>query len=298
MNGFLCFYKREGITSFGALAEIRRCTGEKKLGHCGTLDPMATGVLPVAFGRAAKFIEWLPDDTKEYVAAFQLGVRTDTLDRTGTVLSQAAVQVSEAQVQKALTAFVGEGEQIPPMFSAVSKNGVRLYELARQGIVTEREARKIRIDEIDFLGRVAEHTYRMRVKCKKGVYIRSLIGDLGDALGCGAVMTALERTASNGFALPQALTIEQVRERAENGSLDSCLIPVDKALAAYPVLTVTAAQSKRFRNGGCLDVNRLSVPKPAGGYRVYDPDGLFLGMGALDTEAEVLQAKKLFVIAP
>lgn len=295
MTGFLNFYKRSGISSFGALGELKRICGEKKAGHAGTLDPMASGVLPTAFGRAAKFIELLPNADKVYTADFRLGVETDTLDITGQVVSERAVLCSEAEVRETAARFVGEIRQVPPMFSALSKDGVRLYELARRGIEVPREPRTVRIDGIEFLPPGASGDYRIRVRCGKGTYIRSLIADIGAALGCGAVMTALERTASNGFSARDAVTAEQVCKAAERGELSSLLIPVDSVLSVYPSVTVTEGQARRFRNGGSLAFERLrDLPDGSSPLRVYAPDGSFLGVGER-ADAE-LRMKKLYEV--
>ena len=294
MTGFLNFYKPADVTSFGALARLRKITGEKKIGHCGTLDPMATGVLPVAFGRAAKFIEFLPDQTKEYIASFRLGVCTDTLDSTGRVLQTRRVTATAAEVRGVLMAFLGESEQVPPMYSALSQNGVRLYELARQGIEIERQARKIYIDKIELLEALPEDTYCIRVGCRKGTYIRSLIADLGEKLGCGAMMTALERTASNGFSAKNSLPLAEVEQAFSTGSLADRLVPVCQALAQYPGVTVTSAQAKRVQNGGSLSADRLSALPQAGYVRIFAPDGSFLAIG--EKTGSELRMKKLYAV--
>lgn len=295
MIGFFNFYKPEAISSFGALAKLRKLTGEKKLGHCGTLDPMATGVLPVAFGRAAKFIEFLPDNTKEYIAAFQLGICTDTLDRTGKVLEKRPVRATEAQVKQVLLSFLGESDQLPPMYSAVSRNGVRLYELARQGLEVDRQPRRIRIDQIELLETLPDNTYRIRVCCRKGTYIRSLIADVGEKLGCGAVMTALERTASNGFFARNALTLSDVQAAVENQTLNDCVVPVWQALDCYPKITVSQAQAKRVQNGGSLALNRLPKLPVMGYIRIFAPDGSFLAIG--ETVDQDVKMKKLYAVS-
>lgn len=296
MTGFLCLYKKAGISSFGAIARIRRITGEKKLGHSGTLDPMATGVLPVAFGRAAKFIELLPDNNKAYTAEFKLGIKTDTLDITGNILSQSDVSVGEKQVTEAVNSFIGEQMQLPPMYSAISKNGVRLYDLARRGIETEREERKINIYSIDYLGAAEVNVYKIYVKCGKGTYIRSLVNDIGEKLGCGAVLTALERDESNGFFIENAVTEEQVEEAVKNGNFEKMLIPVDEMLKSYPPLYISGAQYKRFKNGGSLDLSRLNNLQDGILHRVYAPNGNFIAIGEKDINENILKMKKLFEI--
>ncbi|MDR1630403.1 MAG: tRNA pseudouridine(55) synthase TruB [Oscillospiraceae bacterium] len=297
MVGFLCLDKREGVTSFRAVAEVRKITGEKKAGHTGTLDPMATGVLPVALGCAARFISLLPSDQKAYIARFRLGTVTDTLDITGTVLETQSVDAGEGDVQALLPGFRGKIVQVPPMYSALMHNGKRLYDLARQGIEVERKEREVTIKKLELTGAFENDEYEIAVDCSAGTYIRTLVADIGAALGCGAVLTALRRTQSNGFLIKKAFTVEEVREKAEKNALQKLIIPVDKALSAYPALWVTAPQSVRFQNGGELDVTRVQGIKKDGFYRVYSPDGAFLGLGEWDTgKGEFLAPKKIFAV--
>ncbi|NMP37589.1 MAG: tRNA pseudouridine(55) synthase TruB [Clostridiales bacterium] len=292
MTGIICLDKPDGMTSFSAVAAVRRITGEKKCGHSGTLDPMATGVLPVFLGGATRFIELLPVHDKSYTASLRLGITTDTLDITGKVLSQRKASVSHGQIEELIPEFTGKILQVPPMYSAISKNGVRLYELARKGIEIEREAREITINSIiitDFDEAAEEYT--LEVSCSQGTYIRSLISDIGERLGCGAVMTALRRTKSNGFSSSQALTPEQLSLALSRGEL-SCIQSVDAVLGAYPEVHVTQPQAVRFSNGGELDINRLSLSGDCPTYRVYSPSGDFLGIGQAD--AAVLRVKRVY----
>ncbi|MBR5233018.1 MAG: tRNA pseudouridine(55) synthase TruB [Clostridia bacterium] len=292
MTGFIILDKPEGITSFIGGAIVRRVTGEKKTGHTGTLDPMATGVLPVAVGgNAPRFIELLPSHDKGYRASFKLGTTTDTLDITGTILTTSDVIPDEDEVKKAIAHFQGEIEQLPPMYSAIKKDGKRLYELARQGIEVEREKRIVTIYNCDFVSFENEE-YTIDVKCSKGTYIRSLISDIGEMLGCGAVMTALRRTLSNGFSIEDAHTEEELK-KAEDVS--QFIIPVDKALEAYPAIKVSEAQAKRFRNGGELDAQRLHTKLIPSLYRVYSPDDTFLGLGEFRENETNLFVKRVLV---
>lgn len=295
MTGIILLDKPEGITSFGAVARVRRICGEKKCGHTGTLDPMATGVLTIMLGGSTRFCELLPSHDKAYIATFRLGTVTDTLDITGKVLETREVTVTAEQVKEKIKSFIGEISQLPPMFSAVSVNGQRLYDLARQGIEVERKAREVTVFSIEMLSEnEQEGDYTVCVECSSGTYIRTLIADLGEALGCGAVMTALRRTKANGFDISQAVTVEELAEKAEKGELDSVLIPVDKALEEYPVIKVTAAQAKRFRNGGELDLQRLKYPRMLGFFRIYDPEDNFIGLGEIG-EGDSLTVKRVFV---
>ena len=288
MNGFVVLDKPEGVTSFKAAAPLRRIFNEKKVGHTGTLDPMATGVLPVALGKASRFIDYLPDTGKAYEARFRCGVVTDTLDITGNVIKEIEANVTEQDVLDLLPRFRGTILQTPPMYSAISVNGQRLYELARKGVEVEREARQITIDSLKLTG-VCGDEFAIAVSCSKGTYIRSLIADIGEALGCGAVMTALRRTRSNGFTVDEALTPEQVEEKGE-----AAVLPLDHPFRCYASLTVTEAQANRFRNGGELSADRLKGEPQAGTYRVYTPDGLFLGLGKIAPDkTESLTALKV-----
>ena len=292
MNGFVLLDKPAGMTSFFAVAKCRRLCGEKKAGHTGTLDPMATGVLVVALGTATRFIDLLPHDEKSYRASFRLGETTDTLDVTGTVLSQNDVHCGRPDVAAALERFRGEISQVPPMYSALHRDGVRLYALARQGVEVAREARKVTIRTLELVDAdETTNTYTIDVTCSAGTYIRSLIADLGNALGTGAVMTALRRTAANGQLLAQCHTLEELEAMAEAGTLDSVLLQAEDVLS-YDRLTVTDAQAKRFHNGGELSLDRLRGALQNGYYCVFSPNGAFLGLGEADNETGVLRVKK------
>lgn len=295
MTGIILLDKPKDITSFGAVARVRRICSEKKCGHTGTLDPMATGVLTIMLGGATRFCELLPSHNKAYIASFRLGTVTDTLDITGKILETREVNVNSSQVKEKLTDFVGEISQLPPMYSAVSVDGKRLYDLARQGIEVERKSRQVMVFSIDMLCENEEKgEYTISVECSSGTYIRTLISDLGEKLGCGAVMTDLRRTKANGFGIENAVTLEQLSAAAENGTLDEIIIPVDKALEEYPVIKVSAAQAKRFSNGGELDLQRLKYPRMLGYFRIYDPENRFIGLGEIGT-GDSLTVKRVFV---
>ena len=295
MTGIILLDKPKDITSFGAVARVRRICGEKKCGHTGTLDPMATGVLTVMLGGATRFIELLPSHNKAYRAKFRLGTITDTLDITGKILETREVSAAAVEVREKLKDFVGDIEQLPPMYSAVSVNGQRLYDLARQGIEVERKPRQVTVFSIDVLSEnEAEGEYEIQVECSSGTYIRTLISDLGEALGCGAVMTDLRRTKANGFETENAVTLEQLEEAVNNGTLSDIIIPVDRALEEYPVIRVSEAQAKRFRNGGELSLERLKYPRMLGYFRVYDPNGNFIGIGEIG-QKDCLEIKRVFM---
>lgn len=295
MTGIILIDKPKDITSFGAVARVRRICGEKKCGHTGTLDPMATGLLTVMLGGATRFSELLPSHDKAYRAEFRLGTVTDTLDITGKVLETRPVSANAAQVAAALAEFVGEIEQLPPMYSAVSVNGKRLYDLARQGVEVEREPRRVTVYSAEILeANESAGEYAVSVECSSGTYIRTLISDLGEKLGCGAVLTELRRTAANGFKIDSAVTLEALSQAAESGELDRLIIPVDRALEEYPIITVSAAQARRFGNGGELSLERLKYPRTLGLFRIYDRDGAFMGLGEIG-DGDSLKVKRVFV---
>ena len=296
MTGIICVNKEKDITSFGVCAKMRGMLKEKKVGHTGTLDPMATGVLPVMIGGATRFLDYLPESDKGYRASFMLGKTTDTLDITGTVTAENEVSASKADVERVLIQFKGRIMQIPPMYSAVSVNGKRLYDLARQGIEVEREKREVEIKKLELSEcNEAENEYTIDVLCTKGTYIRTLIDDIGRVLGCGAVMTSLIRTYAMGFTLDDCKTLAQLQQLKDSGEgFEGVLLPLEKALDAYDKVTVSPAQAVRFKNGGALDLERVKKQLNVGEiYRVYDPDGAFLGLGKAD-EAQ-LKVEKLFV---
>ena len=283
MDGIVCIDKPEGMTSFLCVAILRRLLGEKKVGHAGTLDPNATGVLPILVGRGTKLLDHLPCHDKCYTATLRFGAVSDTLDVWGEVTETGGTIPTLAEVEAALPHFRGDILQIPPMTSALKKDGIRLYDLARQGIEVEREARPVTIYELELLEyNETEGLLTLSCHCSSGTYIRTICDDLGRMLGCGAVMTALRRTMAAGFPLTDCITIDQAKELAEAGTLTDRLLPLEKALEAYPAVTVSAPQAARFRNGGGLDLVRLRQ-KVEGPVRVYDPDG---GCIALGTPAE------------
>lgn len=289
MNGFVVLNKSEGLTSFKAAANLRRIYSEKKTGHTGTLDPMATGVLPVALGKATRFIDFLPSSEKGYIAKFRFGMVTDTLDITGNVVSQKDVNIKREEIAAVLGEFTGEIMQLPPMYSAISKDGVRLYELARKGIEVEREKRQITINKLELTSYENDGEFEIEVICSKGTYIRSLISDIGERLGAGAVMTALQRTLSNGFYLSDAKTLSEVEELGEKAVLS-----IDYPFMNYPEVKVSSAQAKRFSNGGELSSDRLHTKIFPSLFRVYSPENVFLGLGEIrEDDIGTLWAKRI-----
>ena len=295
MTGILIIDKPEGMTSFDVVAKARRICGEKKCGHSGTLDPMATGVMTLLFGGATGFLNYLPSHDKEYIATLKLGTVTDTLDITGKVLEEKEFNVTAEEFAAAAKRFEGEITQLPPMYSAVSVGGERLYDLARKGIEVDRPERQVTIQKLEILeADEADGIYKIDVACSGGTYIRTLVSDIGTALGCGAVLTSLRRVKANNFTISDSVPLEGLEKAKSEGRIDDLLIPVDRALSEYPEITVSAAQALRFSNGGALSLERLRNCKAKGLYRVYSPDNIFLGLGE-NTGGEELKIAKVFV---
>ena len=270
-NGILVIDKPAGWTSHDVVAKLRGILHVKRIGHAGTLDPMATGVLPVFVGRATRAVEFAAEREKEYIAGLRLGVVTDTQDCTGTTLETHPVEVTRDQVEAILDRFRGDLQQIPPMYSAVKKNGRKLYELARRGVEVERQPRPVTIHRLELLDQVSPTDYTLRVLCSKGTYVRTLCHDMGQALGCGGTLFSLRRTRSAGFTLEDAVTLEDVAAAADPAAL---LLPVDAYFSGYPVLQLqNEAEEKRIRNG-----NSLTLDGPDGTYRVYSRQGEFLAL--------------------
>lgn len=296
MTGFIFLDKPEGITSFVAANRIKRIIKINKTGHTGTLDPMATGVLPVMLGGATRFSQYLPTHDKAYRAKILLGTVTDTLDITGTVLQKNDVDVTRAQLENTLNRFVGEISQLPPMYSAVSKDGVRLYKLARQGIEIEREARNVVIHYIKLLDVPdSGNEFEIEVSCSAGTYIRSLAADIGSELGCGAAITALRRVEANGIAIDRTVTLETVQQFADEGRIKELITPCDEMLRCYPAVNVSEKQAVRFENGGELELKRIKGEKTDGFCRVYSPEKKFLGLGRISHADGTLYVEKKLV---
>ncbi|MGI5958505.1 MAG: tRNA pseudouridine(55) synthase TruB [Massiliimalia sp.] len=295
MNGIICVNKPQGWTSFDVVAKVRGIARTKKVGHAGTLDPMATGVLPLFFGNATKACDVMPNDDKGYFATFQLGLRTDTQDVTGTVLSQEETHITKEQVLEILPKFTGDLSQIPPMYSAVWVNGRRLYDLARSGQEVERQPRSITIKELELCS-FDEQTQvgQVRVLCSKGTYIRTLCSDMGDSLGCGAALTQLQRYQAGNFTLEDCYTLEQLQQMADEGSLEQHVLSVAKVFEQLPKIKLNPVQSSKFRNGVRLDLNRVYHKQVAGFHKVFDNENQFMGLASLDLEKMELVIEKMF----
>lgn len=294
MNGILIIDKPTEFTSFDVIAVLRRLLGQKKIGHTGTLDPNATGVLPILLGNATKTQDLILNHDKSYVADFALGKTTDTLDIWGTVTNEMHSCVSKQDVLNVLPEFRGEINQVPPMFSAVQKNGQRLYDLARQGIEVERESRRVtvyRLELAEFDEKAQSGT--LEISCSKGTYVRTVIDDIGKRLGCGAVMTALRRTKACGFTLDDCITLEKAKELAANGEIEDCVKSVESMFEQCGYVVVSDAQAKRFSNGGVLDIARTYLAKidVSDGqiFRVKNRQNEFLGLGRIDKENGLLK---------
>lgn len=269
-NGIVIIDKPQGWTSMDVCAKLRGILHEKRVGHAGTLDPMATGVLPVFVGQATKAVSFAEGGQKVYEAVLQLGLVTDTQDTTGETLEERAVTVTEDEVRAALPRFLGEIEQIPPMYSAIKVNGQKLYDLARQGREVARKPRKITIFDLALTQNFGNGQYALRVVCSKGTYIRTLCHDLGQALGCGGCMAALRRTMAAGFRIEEAVTLERAQEERE-----ALLLPLDEYFRACPRFTVqNETQEKRAYNGNAFTARGIAD----GECRVYDRAGNFLSL--------------------
>ena len=289
MQGLILIDKPENITSFGAVAKIKRIAYEKRVGHTGTLDPMATGVLPVLLGRATALSGLLTLADKRYTAKVKLGVATDTEDITGNIISETKVSVTDLQLEAALKLFTGKIMQMPPMYSAIKKDGVRLYKLAREGKTAEVEAREIEIFSISLISPLNnQNVFEIDVHASKGTYIRSLARDIGEHLGCGACLTELRRTYTGGFSIEDCVSLDTLNEE----NITEHLISEERAVAHLREVLVTEKQAVRFCNGGQLDLERLKIKALKKGELVrVKLDGKFLGVGTADLEKNQLAIK-------
>lgn len=276
-NGIVIINKPADWTSMDVCAKLRGILKEKRVGHGGTLDPMATGVLPVFVGQATRAVEFAENGRKEYVAGLRLGLVTNTQDVTGETVETHPVSVSRADVEAALARFRGEIEQVPPMYSAIKINGQKLYDLARKGREVERKPRPVTIFELELLEQVSETDYLLRCLCSKGTYLRTLCHDIGQLLGCGGTLYSLRRTMAAGFTLEEAVTLEDVQVRGAD-----LLRPVDAFFAQHPALTLPTPRLERL----CRCGNPLTLPGTADGtYRVYGQNGDFLCLSRAESGA-------------
>lgn len=287
MQGLILINKPQGITSFSAVNKIKWLAGEKRVGHTGTLDPLATGLLPIFIGRPTALAGIVLDADKSYIATVKLGVTTDTCDITGNILTKKESAVTKSELEMALETFKGEISQVPPMYSALKKDGVRLYELARQGKTVDIEARKVIISKLELLSFEGD-TFKIEVDCSKGTYIRSLCRDIGEKLGCGATMTELCRTATGGFTIEQTVSLDHLTKE----NIKEYLLPEDAALKNLREVFVTEKQAVRFSNGGQLAYERLRFADFTEGELLrIKYNNLFLGVGYADNANEQIAIK-------
>ena len=286
MNGILLVDKPQGWTSHDVVAKLRGVFGERRIGHSGTLDPLATGLLVVFLGRATKAVEFSEAAEKEYLAHLRLGIETDTQDITGTVLHTCSEVPDRSALEAVLPQFRGQIQQLPPMYSAIKVNGKKLYEIARKGGEVERQPRRITIHELTILGEENDD-FILRVRCSKGTYIRTLCHDIGQALGCGGVMTALRRTRIGGYDVQDAHSVSALSEM-DRASAESLLLPLDSLFSDLPAVTLFGKNEAHCRNG-----RSFSLPLPDGKYRLYGKDGQFLMIAAAESE-NVIAIKRFF----
>ncbi len=295
MNGIINIYKEAGFTSFDVVAKMRGILKERKIGHTGTLDPDAVGVLPVCVGNATKVVDLLTDYKKEYIASLRLGVETDTQDMTGEILQRSDIIVDEDKIREVIASFVGDNMQIPPMYSALKVNGKKLYELAREGKEVERKARAITLEEIEVLS-VDWPIVRMRVLCSKGTYIRTLCHDIGRKLGCFGAMEHLLRSKVGDFTLEKAITLKQLEDLRDAGDLESVVLFPDELFSQYPIGKIKPEFKKLLDNGNTIFPQMLQqeVDLQEGGYmRVYG-EGMFYGIFQYHKDENKLKPWKMF----
>lgn len=292
-SGVINIYKEAGYTSHDVVAKLRGILKQKKIGHTGTLDPQAQGVLPVCLGKGTKLCDLLADHDKEYEAVLRLGITTDTQDMEGNVLQESSVQVSEEEVRTCILSFQGEQMQVPPMYSALKVNGKKLYELAREGKVVERKARSVTFHKIEVLWMELPKV-KIRVQCSKGTYIRTLCNDIGEKLGCGGCMEELLRTRVERFALEDAVKLDEVQKAMEEGTVDSLILPVDRIFDQYPTAKTTTQGDLLVHNGNRLFSELLQEePEVESGYvRVYDSEDTFIGL--FEKKTDQLVPVKMF----
>lgn len=275
-NGIILVDKPQGWTSHDVVAKLRGMLHERRIGHSGTLDPLATGLLVVFIGRATRAVEFAEADSKEYIAGLRLSIDTDTQDITGNIVAQDDSVPSEEEIICAVKSFAGEIDQVPPMYSAIKVGGKKLYELARRGESIERKSRRIIIHSIDIVGKDGDD-FLLKIRCSKGTYIRTVCHDIGQKLGCGACMSSLRRTTSGAFSIENAHTIAEIETAAANGMADRFILPVDTLFKQFPALKVNDKCTNRLKTGNIID-----HAAPNGRYRVYSDEGEFLLFGEVN----------------
>lgn len=292
-QGIIVIHKEKGFTSHDVVAKLRGILHMKKIGHTGTLDPDATGVLPVALGKGTKLVDLITDKEKTYEAVLHLGIATDTQDMSGRILEEKEVTVTEEEVKAVLESFKGEQMQIPPMYSALKVDGKKLYELAREGKTVERKARPVCFFDIRVL-EMKLPLVKIRVTCSKGTYIRTLCHDIGQKLGCGGCMEELLRTRVGRFSLEESHTLAEVEKAVEDGSILDKIYPVEKVLGEYPPIHANSYGDRLLGNGNPLSENLVDVQHKEGWVRMYTSDGGFTGIFQWDAGKKKYYPVKMF----
>ena len=297
LNGIISIYKKRGFTSHDVVAKARGILRERRIGHTGTLDPEAEGVLPLCIGPATKAVNYLADADKCYEAEVILGATTTTEDATGDILTQSEVHVTKEQIEEVVASFIGDYTQVPPMYSAIKVNGVRLYELARQGIEVERPSRQVQIYSCDIIEWIDEKRFRIRVSCSKGTYIRTLCTDIGKALGCGAHMGYLLRTKVGAFTLEESLTLEELEAHKEE--MTSYMQSLEVLFAHYAKAQIKESGKKYLNNGNPLSLNHLTqVNRYEDGtfIRIYNEEDQFVALYKWNEKHQMLEVEKMFMV--
>lgn len=289
-NGIINVYKEKGYTSHDVVARLRGILGQRKIGHTGTLDPDAEGVLPVCLGRGTKLCDMLTDKDKEYEAELLLGIETDTQDLSGVILDRRDVNVSEKQVFEVIMSFMGNYEQIPPMYSAIKVNGRKLYDIARSGEIVERKPRTVVIQDINIL-EMKLPTVKMKIHCSKGTYIRALCHDIGEKLGCHGCMSSLVRTRVSFFDVSRSITLDRISRYVAEDRIDSFIIPVDRLFETMPALYDDGENDKLLSNGNQFKAQGKILYDEV---RVYKKNGVFVGVYRYDPASKIYSPVKIF----
>ncbi len=300
INGIINVYKEKGYTSHDVVAKLRGILKQKKIGHTGTLDPDAVGVLPVCLGKATKLCDLLTDKDKTYEAVLLLGVETDTQDTSGKILRESTVNLSKEIIETAINKYIGEYNQIPPMYSALKVNGRKLYEIAREGKTIERTPRKVTINNITIKDvDLSLNEITMTVDCSKGTYIRTLCHDIGTDLGCGGCMKSLIRTKVSRFSIDEGLTLSNIQKLMETNSLLEYIIPIDEMFPTYPKLSVSESGNKFLYNGNQISsehiLNHSIINNSGELFRIYDANQIFMGIYEYMNNEDIYKPIKLFI---
>lgn len=301
MNGILSIYKEKGYTSHDVVAIIRKVLHQKRVGHTGTLDPEAEGVLPVCIGKATKVVEFLTEQKKRYLAIAKLGISTTTQDHTGDIIESKPVDFDKSKIKQVVQSFIGEYEQVPPMYSAIKVNGKKLYELARQGKTIERKARKVHIYDIKITSFIPPDQIELDILCSKGTYIRTLCADIGAQLGCGAHMSSLIRTEVGIFNINNSIKLDEFKELVDQQEIDNIIVNIDELFHEYPSVTIKKTGEKALMNGNKIHFsyikNKHEAIKAHDIIRVYSDCGNFIGLYnvAIEGEEFYLKPRKLFL---